>query len=619
LEAGDAEVGAGDFHELVVGAALDDAAVFHDNDEIGAAERAEAVGDDEGGAAGDGAIEGGEDLVFGFGIDRGGGIVEEENRRFEEDGAGDGETLALSAGKAAAALAEDGVVALGELGDEIVGGGDFGGAFDLVARGLGVAEGDVGGDGVGEEEAFLEDDADVAAEVVEVEAAGVDAVDEHGAGGGIVEARDETHQDALAGAGGAEDGDALAGLDVERDVVEDGFGLAEIGRERRQWMVDERHAIEADVTVQARAVDGVGGVLDFDGGVEDFEDAAGADERLLDGVNDGRDVVNLAGELFEETGEDDEAGAERELAVDDEPTAVAEQDHHVDAREEADGGGEEADAPENGVLLFEAGAIGGFEFGAVFLLAAEALGDGDALDALGEILDHLLDERAVLRVGGLDFFGEPGGETPEERRGGEAGERERGAETRHVNDVDGERDDHDHALDQDLVDEHADGLNVAGDARDDGARGVGVEEAEGETLELVVDLAAEIDDELLLDEFVDGDEVGVVEECAGKREDEDEAGEEAEDLLPRPVVGERDVKRVGRERDAGDFVADVVDADAGETETADAHREEDELDREDFDAAGAVMPRQREQPPDQLAVGGAGGGVGWLGCAHASG
>ena len=57
------------------------------------------------------------------------------------------------------------------------------GPLDLGLGRVGVAEGDVGRDRVREEEALLEDGADVAAQVVQVQAAHVDAVDQQPARG----------------------------------------------------------------------------------------------------------------------------------------------------------------------------------------------------------------------------------------------------------------------------------------------------------------------------------------------------------------------------------------------------------------------------------------------------
>jgi hypothetical protein len=65
---------------------LDDARAVEDDDEIGHAHRAEAVRHEEGDAAvGGGPIRGGgvalEQRVLGFGVERGGGLVEHEQQR----------------------------------------------------------------------------------------------------------------------------------------------------------------------------------------------------------------------------------------------------------------------------------------------------------------------------------------------------------------------------------------------------------------------------------------------------------------------------------------------------------------------------------------------------------
>ena len=59
-------------------------------------------------------------LLLGFGVERGGGFVEEENGRVLEQGPGDGEALLLSAGKETALIADQGLVALWLRHDEVV-------------------------------------------------------------------------------------------------------------------------------------------------------------------------------------------------------------------------------------------------------------------------------------------------------------------------------------------------------------------------------------------------------------------------------------------------------------------------------------------------------------------
>ncbi len=90
---------------------LGDVAVEEDEDLVGAAHGRKAMGDDDRRAATLQPVEGGLDLGLGFGIERRGRLVEEDDRRVAEEGAGDGNALALAAGKFGAALAKLGVVA----------------------------------------------------------------------------------------------------------------------------------------------------------------------------------------------------------------------------------------------------------------------------------------------------------------------------------------------------------------------------------------------------------------------------------------------------------------------------------------------------------------------------
>src|ERR1700693_5733986 len=135
-----------------------------------------------------------EDLVFGMSVDAGEGVVEDEDAGAAEKGAGDGGTLLLASGESDAAFADGGVVAFGETFDVLRDVGGIGGGFDVVWIRLAIflrdAEGDVFADGVAEEEGFLRNESDVAAEGVERELADGASVDKDGAGLGVVDARD---------------------------------------------------------------------------------------------------------------------------------------------------------------------------------------------------------------------------------------------------------------------------------------------------------------------------------------------------------------------------------------------------------------------------------------------
>ena len=80
-------------------AARDDAPVVQHQDQVGAAHGAQAVGDDEGGAALHQPVERLLDQLLGLGVHAGGGVVEDQDARVDQQGAGDGDALLLPAGE----------------------------------------------------------------------------------------------------------------------------------------------------------------------------------------------------------------------------------------------------------------------------------------------------------------------------------------------------------------------------------------------------------------------------------------------------------------------------------------------------------------------------------------
>ena len=78
------------------------------------------MGDDHGGASLHQPLQGVLNLALVFRVERGGRLVEQEDRRVLQEGAGDGDPLALAAGEPRARLADGGVVALGQVKDELV-------------------------------------------------------------------------------------------------------------------------------------------------------------------------------------------------------------------------------------------------------------------------------------------------------------------------------------------------------------------------------------------------------------------------------------------------------------------------------------------------------------------
>ena len=196
-------------HELVVGAAFGDDSALDDGDLVGVADGAETMGDGDDGLALHELFEGVDDEFFGFAVERGGGLVEQEDGAVADHDAGDADALALAAGEGRAAIADQGVVAERHGHDEVVGVGELGGRDDLFLRRVGAAEGDVLEDGSAKEDGVLQDVADLVAQMLEFVVADVLAVDVDFAGLHVVEARDEADDGGFSAAGGADDADKL--------------------------------------------------------------------------------------------------------------------------------------------------------------------------------------------------------------------------------------------------------------------------------------------------------------------------------------------------------------------------------------------------------------------------
>lgn len=161
-----------------MGALFDDASFIKDDDVFAMHDGADAVGDDDGGATLELGVEGFEDAAFGFGIDSGEGVVEDDDAGISEEGAGYGGALFLSAAEVYSAFAEDSFIAEREFFDFIGDVGYAGDAVDVFGGCVWLAEGDVIMNGVAEEESFLEDDADAVAEFFEGNVANIAAINE---------------------------------------------------------------------------------------------------------------------------------------------------------------------------------------------------------------------------------------------------------------------------------------------------------------------------------------------------------------------------------------------------------------------------------------------------------
>ncbi len=206
----------------VGGAHVDDPALVEDRDPVGQSESVErrwamisvvALGGDRAQRLADGGL--------GRGVDGARRVVEDEHPGVVEQGAGQGDALALPAGEREAALADAGVVALGEVADELVGLRGRGRGPDLGVGGVGAAVGDVGAHRVGEEESLLEHHARRRGAARPATASRTSRPPiVRDAALHVVEAGHEQRDRRLARARGADHRERLAGAHRERDAVE---------------------------------------------------------------------------------------------------------------------------------------------------------------------------------------------------------------------------------------------------------------------------------------------------------------------------------------------------------------------------------------------------------------
>ena len=197
--------------QLVVRALLDDLAVLEHDDQVGVADRREAVRDDERGPAVQEAAERALDLALGADVDRARRLVEDQDPRVGEQRARERDELALAEREPRAALAELRLVAVLEPLDELVGadgprGGDRSPRGSRPGRPKAMFSATVPAKrkpSCGTIPSWRRSDSCV-------DVAQVDAVDRDAPLGRVVEAREQLRDRRLAGAGVADERDGRA-------------------------------------------------------------------------------------------------------------------------------------------------------------------------------------------------------------------------------------------------------------------------------------------------------------------------------------------------------------------------------------------------------------------------
>src|SRR5205823_6673064 len=137
--------------------------------------------------------------------------------------------LTLADGKRRAALVDDSSGATRKRANEFAEADLFeraldGGVFDVLG-----AEADVGFDGSGEEKRILQHDAELAAQILQLDEANVFSVEKNLAALNVVEPEQQGNERGLASTGVADDGEGLTRFDAERDIAQDPIFVRGLG------------------------------------------------------------------------------------------------------------------------------------------------------------------------------------------------------------------------------------------------------------------------------------------------------------------------------------------------------------------------------------------------------
>jgi hypothetical protein len=158
---GSRRVGSTDTHaeqarqHLFRGAAVQDVPALQLDDGPADREQQLAVGDEDDGSVPREIAQHSPQAEGGFVIEAACRFVEQQHRRIAQQGAGNGDALALAGGQLAAGLADGGAVAVGEVDDQLVDAGKRRRADYFLVRRFGQAVRDVVADGAGEKDTFL--------------------------------------------------------------------------------------------------------------------------------------------------------------------------------------------------------------------------------------------------------------------------------------------------------------------------------------------------------------------------------------------------------------------------------------------------------------------------------
>ena len=199
--------------------ALDDLSVLQNHDGVGVPHGGETVGDHEGGPFCHQTIHALLDVFFRSRIDGARRLIEDQDRRLGYRRSRDIKKLSLALTQVRAIALQNRVIALWKTHDKGMGRCHLRRLNDLLVGGIKPSVADILHDRSRKQVGILKNHGDVAAQVVPLNMADINAVDGDGPALDIVEAVDEVRDRRLSGSRGTYEGDLLPRSRVEADIL----------------------------------------------------------------------------------------------------------------------------------------------------------------------------------------------------------------------------------------------------------------------------------------------------------------------------------------------------------------------------------------------------------------
>ena len=295
-------------------ALLEDAAVLHDEDPVGAADRGEPVRDDEARAPLHQFVERLLNQHFCARVDAGRRLVEDQHRRQAKHDARDAQQLLLPL--AQALVRHNGVKLLRHAADEFPAVGLLRRADDLLVGRVRFAEGDVLAHCAVAEPRLLKDHAVAAAQGSPRHVTNILPVDRDRAAVGVVKPHQQIDQRRLAAARRPDDGGLRTRLRLEVEVLDQLLALI-VGK----GYIPNLNASPAAGKLRIR-------LFGLRLRLDQLENARRTGERILELGDDGGNVVERL-HVLRGVGQKDRESADRELSPED-PMSADQRDQRVD-------------------------------------------------------------------------------------------------------------------------------------------------------------------------------------------------------------------------------------------------------------------------------------------------